>query len=217
MHGAPASVIGHPSRSDGGLDTFRGGLTDQQVMLAAQVIHDSFVHPVTTDTYRSSIHNVTQRQHRDFGCPAPDIDDHITCWIRNRHARTNCRGNRFGDQTRAARSSGQDGLPDRPFLNGGRAMWDADNDLGFGEGRPLRDLADEVLNHLLCSVEVCNDPIAHWANGLDAARRPAKHHLGVFTSGQNLLLTVFYMVGYHRRFRQDHTLALDVHQCVRRT
>ena len=120
-----------------------------------------------------------------------------------------------GDQAGAAGACGQDRLADRAFFNGGRAVRHADDDLRFGEGGPLVDLADEMLDHLFRHVEVGDDAFAHGADRLDRAGGPAQHQLGVLTDGEHLLHAILDMIGDHGGFGEHDALALHVDQCIR--
>ena len=99
-------------------------------------------------------------------------------------------------------------LADRAFFNRGRAVRHADDDLGFGEGRALVHLADEMLDHLFGGVEIGNHTFAHRADRLDAARGAAQHQLGVFAHGQHLFHAVLDVVGDDGRF--DRTIPLPL-------
>ena len=73
-----------------------------------------------------------------------------------------------------------------------------------------------MLDHLFGDVEVGDHTVPHRADGLDRARRPAKHELCVFADGQHFLDPVLYMVGDDRRLRQNDPTSFDIDQRVRR-
>ena len=72
-----------------------------------------------------------------------------------------------------------------------------------------------MLDHFLGDVEIGDHAVAHRADRLDRAGRPAQHQLGVLADGQNLLAPVLDTVGHDRGFVQNDALALDVNQSVR--
>jgi hypothetical protein len=176
-------------------------------MLAPQVGDDRLVHPVATDADRARIDDIGKAEHGDLGRAAADVHDHGAGRIGDRHARADRRRDGFRDQARLPRARRQDRLANGALFHGRRAVGDADDDLGLGEGRALVDLADEVLDHLLGHVEIGNDPVAHGADGLDRAGRPAQHQLGVLAEGQRLLQAVLDLVGDDRRLVQHDALA----------
>src|SRR6266478_2973229 len=51
-------------------------LTDEEVMVAADIGNDRLVHLVAPDANRSAIDDAAKRQHRHLGRPASDIYDH---------------------------------------------------------------------------------------------------------------------------------------------
>ncbi len=70
--------------------------------MAPQIADDCLIHTVATDAHRTGINDITQRQDRNLGRPATDINNHIAGRIGDWHARTNGGGNRLGDKARAA-------------------------------------------------------------------------------------------------------------------
>jgi len=59
--------------------------------------------------------------------------------------------------------------------------------------------ANEMLDHFLGHIKICNHTFAHWPYGLDAARGAPEHQFGVFSDRKHLFDPVFDMIGYHRR------------------
>ena len=76
------------------------------------------------------------------------------------------------------------------------------------------NFADEVLYHFLRDFKISNHPIAQWADGLDVPRRPAKHHLGLFTHGLDHLFALARSYGHHRGFVQDDATTFNVDQGI---
>ena len=185
-------------------------------MLAAQVADDRLVHPVATNADRARINNVAQRQNRNLGGAAANIDNHVAGGVCDRHSGTNRRRNRFGNQSRTPRTGGQNRGADCTLFNRGRAVGHTNNDLGFAECRAFVHLADEMFDHLFGTVEIGNHPLAHRPDRLDAARGATQHQLGVFAYGQHLFYAILDVIGDHRRFVQNNALAFDVDQRVRR-
>src|SRR5262249_42600024 len=58
------------------LDPLRRRLADQQIVVAPDVGTDRFVHLVAANPDRRRVSKAAERQHRDFGRSAADIDDH---------------------------------------------------------------------------------------------------------------------------------------------
>ena len=66
------------------LDHLGGALADEEVVLALDVLDDRFVHLVARDADRLREHDARERDHRDFGGAAADIDDHVAGRFGNR-------------------------------------------------------------------------------------------------------------------------------------
>ena len=76
----------------------------------------------------------------------------------------------------------------------------ADDDFWLGKGGALVNLADEMLDHFFGHVKISNDPVAHWANGLNGAGCAAQHEFGILAKGQRFFLTIFDLIGHHGGF-----------------
>ena len=74
--------------------------------------------------------------------------------------------------------------------------------------------ADEVLDHFLCNFDVRDNPIAKWADRLNAVRRFAHHHLCIIPNSFNPLDPVDSLNRDDRRLVQNDALILDINECV---
>ena len=184
--------------------------------MAAQVGDDRLVHAVTADADRAGVDDVTKREHRDFGGAAADVDDHVARGVGDGHARADGGGDGFSNETRTAGTRRQNRLANGALFHWGGAMGHADDDLGFGKCGAFVDFADEVLDHLLSTVEIRDHPVAHRPDRLDGAGGAAEHQLGIFAHCQHLLFAVLDVVGHHGGFVQHDPLAAHVHKRVRR-
>src|SRR5699024_1650355 len=132
-----------PGGADRLLDLLRGRFADQQVVLAAEMTDDRLVHLVTADADAAGVDDVREREHGDFGRATADIDDHAAGRLRDRQARADGGGDRFGDEDRLARAGREDRVANRPLLDGRGAIGDADDDDGLGYPGARMHLADE--------------------------------------------------------------------------
>jgi hypothetical protein len=99
------------------LDALGGGFTDQQVVMAAHIGNDRLVHLVAADAHRCGVGKAAQRQHRDLGRAAADIDNHRSDRLRHRHVGADRGGHRFLDQEHLARARIARGVTDRATLD----------------------------------------------------------------------------------------------------
>ena len=166
FHDAAFAVFRRAGRADLLLDALGGAFADQQVMVAADIGDDRLVHLVAADPHRAGIDDAAERQHRDLGGAAADVDHHRAGRLGDRQAGADRRRHRLLDQEDPARAGALGRFLDGAALDRGRAGGHADDDLRAGEAAAVVHLADEVLDHLLGDFEVGDDAVAHWPDRL---------------------------------------------------
>jgi hypothetical protein len=150
------------------LDPLGGRFADQEVVVTPDVGGDRLVHLVAADAHRRGVGKAAERENRDFGRAAADIDHHRSDWLGDRHVGADRGRHRLLDQPDLRRAGVRGGVADGAALDGGGAGGHADHDL-----RPARKAAlavhllDEVLDHLLGDVDVRDHAVAKRPNGLD--------------------------------------------------
>ena len=110
---SPTPSAGHHGDAVVLLDALGGAFADQQVVVAADIADDRLVHLVAADAHRSGIGQPAQREDRDFGRAAADIDDHRTDWLGHRHVGADSGRHRLQDQEDLARTGIGGGVADR--------------------------------------------------------------------------------------------------------
>ena len=215
FHGPAIAVVGRTGRTDLFLDTGRRAFADQQVMIAADVGDDRFVHLVAADPHAPGIDDATQRQDRDFGGAAADVDDHRAGRLGHRQAGADGGRHRLLDQIHLAATGAGCRFLNRAALDGGRTGRHADDDKRAGKAAAVVNLADEVLDHLLGDFEVGDDAVPEWPDGADVTGRAAEHLLGLLADRQDLLFALHFGDGHDRGLVQDDASALDIDQRVR--
>src|ERR1051325_10172976 len=101
FHDLALALLGQASRPDPLLDALGAVLADQNVKLTTDIADDGLVHLVATDAYGTGINDPAERQHRDLGGAAADIDNHRGGRLRPRQPATDCRRDRLLDQKNA--------------------------------------------------------------------------------------------------------------------
>src|SRR5690606_3943618 len=125
-------------------------LADQDAVVPAHIVHDRLVEAITTDARRSGIDDAVQRQYRDLGRTAADVEHHRAARLVHRQAGANCCGHRFAHDPAAARTRALGRFLDRAALD----LCGTDR---YAHEHPRRGLqhavavylVDEVLQHLL--------------------------------------------------------------------
>ena len=154
LHGFAVALFRRAGATDFLFDPLGGAFAHQQVMVAADVVDDRFVHHVATDAHGARIDDAAERQDGHFGRAAADIHHHASGRFRDRQAGADRRGHGLLDQVDLAGAGGFGGFLDGAAFHGGRAGRDAHDHQGAGETAAVMHLADEVLDHLLSHFEV---------------------------------------------------------------
>ena len=121
LHRQLAHLLAGIGGADLDLDALGGGLTDQDAVVAAHVVHDGFVEAVAADARRVRVHDAVQREHRDFGRAAADVEHHRAARLVHRQAGADRGGHRLADDRDVARAGAFGRLADRAALDLGRA------------------------------------------------------------------------------------------------
>ena len=127
-----------------------------------------------------------QRDDRDVGRAAADVDDHVAGRLGHGQARTNRRGHGLVDEVNLARLDAEAAVLHRAALDRRDLRRHAD-DQPRPHQRPLAvHLPDEVREHLLGGVEVGDHPVPHRPHRRDVGGRPAEHLVGLRSHGLDL-------------------------------
>ena len=201
-------------RADLDLDLLGGALADQQVVLALDVLDDRLVHLVAGDADRLGVDDAGERDHRDLGRAAADVDDHVAGRLLDRQPGADRRRHRLLDQVDLARARGLRRVAHRALLDLGDARGHADDDARADQGLAVVHLLDEVAQHLLGDLEVGDHAVLQRPDGDDVPGRAPEHVLGLLADREHAVRVL--VDGDDRGLVQDDALALDVDQGVRR-
>src|SRR5207248_7199190 len=117
-----------PRGADLELDLLRGLLTDQELVVALDVIDDRLVHLVAADAQRLRDDDPAERDDGDLGGAAADVDDHVPRRFGNGKPGADRGGHRLFDQIRLARPGRERRLLDGPPLDARHARTHAHDD-----------------------------------------------------------------------------------------
>jgi hypothetical protein len=193
-----------------------GSLADQQVVPALDVVDDRLVHLVATDACRVGVDDPGQRNDGNLRRAAPDVDDHVSGRLRYGQSGTNRSRHGLFDQINLPRSRRHCRLADRALFDFGDSRRNRDHDARSNEALAVVHLHDEVTEHRLGDLEVCDDTVFHRPNRNDVARRAPEHLLGLFADGPDFVDTARIAHDCHDAgFRNHDSLALRVDDRVR--
>ena len=147
-------------------------------MLAAHILDDGLVELVARDLDGGRFDDAGERNDRDIGRTAADIDDHMALGLGDVDARADGGGDRLFDEVDAARAGLDARVDDRALLDLGDAGRNADDDARLEE-LEAHDLVDKLLDHALGDFIIRDDALAQGADGDDVAGGAAKHGLRV--------------------------------------
>src|SRR5690606_11531645 len=178
LDGDLAHFLARECRADLVLDPLRSGFADENAVVASHVVRDRYVEAVTADAHGGGVHDAVQRDHRDLGGAAADVEHHGAARFVHRHARTDRRRHRLGNEVHLARARTLRRLPYGTPLDLDRAVRHVHEHARARAEIPAAvRLADEVLQHLLGHGEVGDDAVLQRAYGGDVARGAAEHVL----------------------------------------
>ncbi len=178
-----------PRAADLELDLLGGALADQHVVDALHVADDRLVELVAGDADRLGAHDAAERDDRDLGRAATDVDDHRAGRLLDRQSRADRCRHRLLDEERLTRARLHRRLEHRALLDLGDAGGHAHDHARLGlPGEALHArLVDEVAKHRLGDLEVGDDAVLQGPDGHDAAGRAPEHALGVDAHGEHAL------------------------------
>ena len=160
-------------------------LADEQVVLAAHILDDGLVELVARDLDGGRFDDAGERNDRDIGRTAADVDDHVALGLGDVDARTDGGGDRLFNEVDAARAGLNARVDDRALLDLGDAGGNADDDARLEE-LEAHDFMQEFLDHALSDLVVGDDALAQGTDGDDVARRAAQHGLRIRADLQEL-------------------------------
>src|SRR5690606_13340069 len=133
---------------------------------------------VSAEPDRRGRDDAVQRDHRDLGRSAADIEHHRAARLVDRHAGPHRRRHRLFDEIDLPRTGTFGGFADRPTLDLRRAVRDTYKYTRARSevARTVR-LLDKVLEHLLGDVEVGDDAVLQRPDRGDVPRRAPEHIL----------------------------------------
>ena len=199
-------------RADLELDLLGRLLADEELVLLLDVVDDRLVHLVAADAERLRDDDAAERDDRDLGRAAADVDDHVPGRLGDGEPGADRGRHRLLDQVGLARARGERRLLDRALLDARHARRDADDDARVREA-VLVDLLDEVAEHLLGHVEVRDHAVLERADRGDRAGRAAEHALRLDADRVHVARPL--VDRDDRRLREHDPAAADVDQRVR--
>ena len=108
-------------------------LADEQVVLAAHILDDGLVELVARNLDGGRLDDAGERNDRDIGRTAADVDDHVALGLGDVDARTDGGGDRLFNEVDAARAGLNARVDDRALLDLGDAGGNADDDARLEE------------------------------------------------------------------------------------
>src|SRR5579859_689307 len=202
-------------RADLDLDLLRGGLTDQQVVVLAHELDDGLIQLIAARPDRRIRHDARQRDDRDFGRPAADVDHHVPRRRLDREADPDGGRHRLRHHVDLFRTRRLRGVAHRALLHFGDPGRDAHDHLRLhAEEMTVDDGLEEETEHLLGDVEVGDDAVLQRTHRENAVGRAPEHALRFESDPLDLAGRFFDRD--HRGLVQDDAFALHVYKRVRR-
>ena len=189
-------------------------LADQQIIFPLQIIHDGFVHLIAGHPHRTRINDTAQRDHRDVGRTAADIDDHVAAGLGDRKSRADRRHHRLFHQMHFTGLGAIGRIHDRALFHLRDFRRHSDHDARMYQHLPVVRLLNEIVQHLLGDFEVGDHAVFHGLDGDDVAGRAAQHLFRFLAHGLHFACVL--VDGDDGGLIDHDALALGVHQGVGR-
>ena len=189
-----------------------GALADEQVVFALQIVGDGLVHLVAGHAHGARVDDAGERDDRDIGGAAADVDHHVAARLGDGQAGADGRHHGLFDQVDFAGLGAVGRVLDRALFHLGDFRRHADHDARMHQHLAVVGLLNEVVEHLLGDFEVRDDAVLHGLDGHDVAGRAAQHLLGFLAYGFHL--TGVLVDGHDGGLVHDDALAGGVNERV---
>ena len=203
------------SGTDGDFDFFRGSVTDSQVKFTFDVVDNGAVQSITGYTQGCAGNDAAQGNDCHFAGTAADVNDHAAGRFRNgQTCADGCSHGFFDEVSVFIFGAGSDGcFQYSSFFYFCYARGYADNDAGLRakHGTDI-SLIDEVTQHCLCYVEVCDHAVFHGTDGNDVAGCTSDHFFCFVAHSQHFFC--LYVDGYNGRLIDDDAFFTHINQCI---
>ena len=187
----PRTSISHrlavAGRAEADLHVLGGALADEQAVAAAHEADDRVVHVVAGGADGAGVDHAAERDDRDVGGAAADVDDHAAGGFGDRQAGADGRGHRLFDEVHLAGLGAVGAVDDGAALHLGDARRDADDQPRAPPGDAALGLADEMAQQPFGGFEVGDHAVAQRPNRGDVGRRAAEHRVGRVADGLGLV------------------------------
>src|SRR6185436_1145290 len=174
-------------RAEADLDPLRGGLADEEAVGPPHELDDGLIQLVAPGPDRRVTHDTRQRDDRDVGGSAADVDDHAADQSLHRQAYADRRGHRFSHHEQALDPGRLGRVAHGAALDLGDPGRDADHHGGLDpQDGPVDHHPEEMAQHLFGDMEIGDDPVLHGAHRQDTFRSAAQHPLGLQPDAQDV-------------------------------
>jgi serine/threonine protein kinase len=196
------------------LDQLGRALADEDVVALAHEVDDRLVELVARHAQRLRGDEPAERDHRDVGRAAADVDDHRAARVLDGQPGTDGRRHGLLDQIDLAHAGAERGLAHRLLLDRRDLGGHRDDQPAAHEVLALDRLLDERADHRLGDGEVGDDAVAHGPDGDDVARRLAEHLFGVASDREHARLRSVLVDGDDAGLVEHDAAAAHVYQRV---
>src|ERR1019366_7519072 len=198
-------------RAEGDLDLLCRALAEGQTEFLLHECDDRFIELVAADAHRLARHDAAQRDDRDLRGASADVDHHVAGWLVHGEAGSDGGCHRLFDDVRGPCASVFRCFHHSPPFDAGNTRRHADHHARLGEAA-LMHAMDEIPQHLLADLEICDHAVFERADRLDVRRCPADHPLRLCSYGQRA--SVFDVDRDHGGLVQDDAATAHVDEGV---
>ena len=200
--------------AQGDLDLLRCALTDEQIVLLAQVADDGVVEVIAAVAHAGSLDHLTGGQHGDVRHTSAHIHHHAAVGLLEVHAHAHSGGDGTIQQLGTLGARVEEDADQAALFRLVHAGGNGQHHAGTAEEALADDHAHEVAEHGVGQLKVADHALAQRAQRQHIAGRAADHSIGLRAHSQHLLAHA--LNGDYCRLAQHDALALLINQHVGR-
>ena len=187
-------------------------LTDQDVVLTADMLNDCFIELVARNLQGEVNYRFAEGDYGDIRRTASDIYDHGTAGLCDIDTGTDCGSDRLTDQEYVFRAGVTAGVLNGLLLNRSDDRRNADNDrrTEVRSTDALAYTADESLEHDLRYLKVGNNTVTKRTDGFYDTRSSTEHQAGALTYRENR--TCLRINGYNGRLLKYYAFTANINK-----
>ena len=200
------------SRTDTHFDFFSRTLTNHDVEILLYISSNVFIKLIAGNAQGFAGNDTAQRNHRNIRSTATDIHHHGATRLNDIETCAQSCCQRFFNQLRMAGTCLLGSFLYSPLFHHRAARRNTNHNPRTEHKTAAHNLFNEMAQHALRNIIICNNTFAQRTNSYNITRRTANHLPCLFTDSQHPVRIP--VNGHHRRLTQNNALAFHIYQHI---